>query len=470
MEREDQHRCLPDELDLSESAETASMPTQRPSQVGLRDNDDAQRDKAFEPCCDASDAQCNDASKETGGETKSRAGLQTIVEDSEETKQARWLRALPFGRVVDRVRPALGPIWRFVQNPLGLVAMAVVGLFVVFAWYRPTPAQRTNPPPPPRPAVFPAVDFRAAERGAITERQAGALLTHYGRGSQAATPATTAPAETCDGKDAAVGSKPQVDRERAPGAAPSVGGVMLNRQHESASTSAQQPRPADSRHNDTAHGRRAGRRTTQVRRAQAVPAANTTRNDTREALPAYLFDLGDDDDDGEHAAREQELLKFSAGTRISAVLDLGISSVRHGTVVARTMQQVTDAAGLVIPKGSVLTGRSSSGHDRIYIEVTEVRVGVRQYRLRGVATRGNDLGLEAERIETPLEDRTSARVADGALGVLKGLATVAGGHAGRALSQTAGGAIDEVQRDQRIDRNVTLKVSAGTTFVLVITG
>jgi hypothetical protein len=469
MRSDDQSTPLENDLDLEESELAGDAPRDAAPHVDRPDDDDNtdQQDGMSDVCLSETDEDCSDVAEDVGVKIEPEAS----TDDLETRTVPRWLQAVPFVGALPHVLPVLGVIWRCAQNPLGLVVVAVAGLMGVFVLFEPTPAPQTSPVHPARPAVFPTADFRTAQRGAVTDRQVGALLAHYAHEVEELAAGDDPAGRSVAEADAGGVSNPQIDRPRTEPAAQDVGSALVpDRPQGQTEAKPHRERAGRSRGHGARRGRNAGRRTTPVGSGQAV-AAETPDADDGDPLPAFLFSAGNEgEDEAEEETRADEDLQLSEGTRIRAVLDLGISSARHGTVVARTTQQVTDAAGVVIPKGSVLTGRSSNGHNRIFIDVTGVRVGIKQYRLRGVATRGEDLGLDAERVETPLEDRTSARVADGALGVLKGLAAVAAGPAGHALSQTAGGAIEEVQREQRIDRNVTLKVPAGTGFTVVITG
>jgi hypothetical protein len=323
-----------------------------------------------------------------------------------------------------------------------VLAVAVGVLVMGVGLYPTSESEEPTQPPAVSSAGFPSTNFRAADRGAITDSQADAVLAHYADTDNPAAPARQDPAPAYEANNDA---------------------TILRVARESPAAEMQH-------RTDKTNRRRPARRHTRIRDARAMPHAVSRREsaEANEPIPAYFIATDDEEDEPEEEKKKQ--LQLAVGTRIEVTLDLGISSARHGTVVARTTERIVDTAGTVIPQGTVVTGRSSSGHKRIYVDVTAFRIGTRQYKAQGVATRGDAIGIEAERVETSFDERTSARVADGALGALKGLAIAAAGTAGQVLSQTAGGALDEAQREQRIDRTVTLTVPAGTMFTVVITG
>lgn len=316
------------------------------------------------------------------------------------------------------------------------------------------------PPPRVAPGGFETPDFRRADKGSITERQAAATLAQHraerGEGGdvshQCASPSILGETDKTD-----------------PGGNVSNGRLFTAQQMRKAVAEARK-RALEEAAGSTpqrSHRRRPSRQTMRAHRAVAIPP--TVADEDSEAsrsLPAYLVGFAEES----KKAPEVPRLDLPVGTRILAVLDLGISSAKHGTAVARTTTEMVDASGRKIPTGSVLTGRSSSSNDRIYLDFTAIRVGTETFQLRGVGTENEDLGLLAERIESPMNERTASRLADGALGAVRGLAAAGGGMVGRAVSQATGGVINEAQREQSIDRTVTLKVAAGTSFVVVITG
>jgi hypothetical protein len=466
MQHDSQEPSLQEELELGIAEQQAEVDDPAtPSQLDAEDEGGAGARQHVGPEACSDDAQL--PSDDPGSEIE---GMATAEED-DASRLPRWLQAVPLVGDSGRIRLRIGHLWRFVQNPLGLLAVALVGLMGVFALYKPDESQQPRPPPPTVPGVFPFVDYRTAERGAVTEQQAGALLDHYAAGNPQA--AAAGHGQSCGVAAAVVATGEPAGQSSGHKAGRGKGKGKVTPTDRGDRSAGAVGRSADSSHRPAAAaaGGRGGRRRTRVGRTLDVPPVHAPQGALSEELPAFLLDPGgDDEEDADGDGSGAERLQLAVGARIEAVLDLGISSARHGTVVARTTDEVRDTAGQVIPKGAVLTGRSSSGHKRIYIELSGLRIGSVQYRLRGVATRGDDLGLEAERIETPLQERAGSRVADGALDVLKGLATVAGGRVAQALSHTAGGAVDEVQREQRIDRTVTLKVPAGTAFTVVITG
>jgi len=446
MQRDPQAPDMRDELDLvgTDHSEPAEQEKGSATQFdyGGDDDDDA-------ACGQENEARDGTTDEELPTETRQDREQQpqaTAIAASdydEEEQMPRWLQALPCGGLLYQ---ALAPIRRFVKQPLGMLAAAIGVLFIAVGFYPSSEPSKPAPPPVANSAVFPVTDFRSADRGAITESQARAVLAHYAKKGSPATTARVEQTSTDDGYGAKLDATVlQVAR--------------------------------DSRVSETAHQtnetrkRRPTRRRSSSTKPGGAPRAVSSRKSAQEwsePIPAYFISAGDDDED--EPEKKEEQLQLAVGTRIEVTLDLGISSARHGTVVARTTERIIDAAGVVIPGGAVVTGRSSSGHKRIYVDITGIRIGTRLYSAQGVATRGNEVGIEAAKVETSFDERTSARVADGALGALRSLAVAAAGSAGRVLSQTAGGAIEEAQQEQRIDRTFTLSVPAGTVFTVVITG
>jgi len=158
-------------------------------------------------------------------------------------------------------------------------------------------------------------------------------------------------------------------------------------------------------------------------------------------------------------------------TRIRAELQIGISSTKHDSVVlAQVVTPVQVGDKVVVPRGALLKGRSSSDKDRVYIRFSELVVGNQRFTIDASAVEGDLPGLKAQKREATLEERQQSRVAQGALGAAADIALgLAGaGAAATALRGVSGGAVEETQRAQQYDSSVVLMVPARTAVEAVV--
>jgi hypothetical protein len=163
-------------------------------------------------------------------------------------------------------------------------------------------------------------------------------------------------------------------------------------------------------------------------------------------------------------AKKTPRLRLPVGREVKAVLDLGITSLRHGEVLARVEQTVT-VGNASLPRGSMLVGSSENDRKRIYVTFTKAVVDGKPLALRAMAIEGKMPGLVPIRREATLEERQSAEVAKGALDVVGELAKRGvGSIAGRAID----GVTQESQRDQEVDRTVVLSVPAGRIITVKV--
>ena len=314
----------------------------------------------------------------------------------------------------------------------------IVGLIAAVAFLFVFAATRKNPQKDESPAArlstinssadgFPIPDFKHADRGAYTMREGAALFRQYEQKNQPAS-------------DDANGNRLYTADE--------------------VKAAIQMACAAKSRKVTNRHGRRASR-ALQKPAEPPPPRPNTGK----------YFAVGGLLDMHPTAKRSgKHRLALNLGTRIPAKLDVGISSAKHGTALASTLAQITTLDGMVIPRGSIVSGRSSHGKNRIFIQFKRIEIAGVTYELTGAATKNTKLGVSAEVHESGLEDRAESSLASDALGTVKSVVAGAGGAVGRGIANLSDGAVKEAQREVRVDRSVLLEVPAGTKFEIVITG
>jgi hypothetical protein len=321
------------------------------------------------------------------------------------------------------------------RNPMAMPTLGLLGVLIVFGALRSNADSQSTAIPEPvsnahHSTNFPETDFRASEKGAVTDRKVHDLLTPHRKGKK--------PIEAS-----------KTDRERLYTAAEMAAAVEAAKKEQPSATIAKERPPRPQRRKARGGGRQ----------RRAVP----------ELIPA-LFQPGgivqDDTQRNEGGGRPR--LRLPVGARIPAILDVGVSSARHGAVIARTSAEMVTTDGRKIAVGTVITGKSSSGHDRIYADFRKVIIEGEAFAIRAVATAGKQLGLPATETGVPLEDRTGARAGQGALGALRGAVSAIGGPLASGLSGAAGGVMDEAQRELQVDRTVVLAVPAGMAFELVV--
>lgn len=172
-------------------------------------------------------------------------------------------------------------------------------------------------------------------------------------------------------------------------------------------------------------------------------------------------------------------LGLAVGQSIPVALQVGLSSMHMGVVLAQVTQEVRAGERVVLRRGDILKGRASSDGERIYLDFYEVATASKVVRIAGYATEGGLPGVPAQKRKSTIEARSHASVAHGALEVAKSAASAAaatavGGLPGQVASSVAsnvaGQTISEVQRDLRPIEGVVLQLTQGRQFYVVITG
>jgi hypothetical protein len=157
------------------------------------------------------------------------------------------------------------------------------------------------------------------------------------------------------------------------------------------------------------------------------------------------------------------------GDPIKARLEMGVSSLSHGQVMARLVESVT-VGKFTLPKGALLLGTSSNRGARVFLDFERVIHGGEPWSLVGEAVAEDKMkGLPARKRTVSLEERQQAAVARGALGALRKGVVARTGTVGQLVDEAAGGAVEEVREDQQVDESVVYEVAAGEEFTLVVT-
>lgn len=152
-----------------------------------------------------------------------------------------------------------------------------------------------------------------------------------------------------------------------------------------------------------------------------------------------------------HDVQVQSRLKFSirssASNQITAVSD-------------------ADLEGL--PAGSIFYGSGSFSNKRTYVQFNKVRVGDREYSIKGYAVSGKDPGIASEviEIENNAKITFTSGVTDAAGKVLDNLvSTATGGTTSGIVSGTAGEVKDKNEQERA---RYEYRVGAGTGFIIYI--
>ena len=165
-------------------------------------------------------------------------------------------------------------------------------------------------------------------------------------------------------------------------------------------------------------------------------------------------------------------LDVPVGTRIPVWIGVGITSAKHGRVIARAAKDVKKNGEIVVPKGAIFVGRSSSDDKRVYVDFTQMRAGKQAVKIGGHAISGNLPGLAPAVIKQPLSERQAKRARTGAaVGAKNAVADAVGlisGQAGEAVRGIGDGVVEE-ERLEGLDRNATLIIKANTNFEVLVT-
>ena len=162
---------------------------------------------------------------------------------------------------------------------------------------------------------------------------------------------------------------------------------------------------------------------------------------------------------------------FAVGTILEAKLDVGVTSTRHGVVIAKLTKAVKTLDGQTLVAGTVIKGRSSDDGSKVFLDFQAAMVGQSVVPFGGYAvrTKSKTPGLVAKRTGgSDADSRAKGRVTDTALEVGSDLARAVGGTTGEVLGDLADGATDEARRGNRPSRAV-LTLDAGARFRVVVT-
>jgi len=148
---------------------------------------------------------------------------------------------------------------------------------------------------------------------------------------------------------------------------------------------------------------------------------------------------------------------------LKARLKFSIRSSASNAIVAETTQEV---AG--IPAGSLLYGTGSFANKRTYVQFHKIRVGEKEYEIKGYAVSGRDPGIPSEviEIENNAKITFASGVTDAAGRVLDNLAaTATGGATSGVISGTAG---ELKEKNEQERARYEYRVGAGTVFTVYV--
>lgn len=148
---------------------------------------------------------------------------------------------------------------------------------------------------------------------------------------------------------------------------------------------------------------------------------------------------------------------------LKARLKFSIRSSASNAIVAETTHEV---AG--IPAGSLLYGTGSFANKRTYVQFHKIRVGDREYEIKGYAVSGRDPGIPSEviEIENNAKITFASGVTDAAGRVLDNLAaTATGGATSGVISGTAG---ELREKNEQERARYEYRVGAGTMFTVYV--
>lgn len=214
------------------------------------------------------------------------------------------------------------------------------------------------------------------------------------------------------------------------------------------------------------------KRVAKAPRGQAKPAPVSEPQPQRRRIGRFFESgeqLGATEDAG--STRSGKASTFAVGTTFEVKLDVGITSSRHGTVIAKLTRAVKTTSGTTLPKGTVLKGRSSDDGRKVFVEFMAVMTGNKALAFRGSAVSGKSKtpGVVAKRQGgSTSESRTRDRATNTAVEVGKDLVEAVGGRTGEVLNDLADGAGDEATRGRGRNRAI-LTLDAGTKFKVVVT-
>jgi hypothetical protein len=164
-------------------------------------------------------------------------------------------------------------------------------------------------------------------------------------------------------------------------------------------------------------------------------------------------------------------LALSVGERLTAKLEVGISSTHAAPVLARLTEDVRADARVVAPAGAIAKGRFQSDARRIFVSFTElILTSGERLRFEGYAVERKIPGLLATRIEAP-GDGDANDLMQGGLETAKEVARsiASGSIVGRVAEGVVEGVVPEGGTERARESGFVLEVPSGRPFQIVIT-